>query len=149
MKSYSLSELSKIIDGIKEKNTNLQGLVDELKENRKTVRFLDFKSKDSIDQKIQELNRQITCNNYSIMMLYIYEDSLRTDNSSMNEEEWIRCEQEAELGDGISKLMMFCHKCFIEHTIVHRDIRRLEIEAEEGILSSSYILHGYNAFFAD
>lgn len=40
-------------------------------------------------------------------------------------------------------------KHFIEHTIVHRDIRRLEIEAEEGILSSSYILHGYNAFFAD
>lgn len=149
MKSYSSSELSRIIEDIKEKNMKLQGMMDELKERRKVTRLLDFKSKDSIDQKIEELNSRITCNNYTIMMLCLYEDSLRADHGSMNEDKLIRCEKEAESGDGISKLIIFCHKCFIEHTIINRDIKRLEFEADEGVLSSSYILFGYNSFFAD
>ena len=149
MKSYTPSELSRIIEDIKDKNNILQETVDKLKESRKTIKLLDFKSKDSIEQKIKGLNGQITCNNYAIMMLCLYEDSLRTDYSSMSEEKLIRCEMEAESGDGMSKLIVFCHKCFIEHTIVQRDIKRLEIEAEEGVLSSSYILYAYNSYFAD
>lgn len=149
MKSYTSSELSRIIEDIKDKNNKLQEAVDKLKESRKTIKLLDFKSKDSIEQKIKGLNGQITRNNYSIMMLCLYEDSLRTDYSSMSDEKLIRCEMEAESGDGMSKLIVFCHKCFIEHTIVQRDIKRLEIEAEEGVLSSSYILYAYNSYFAD
>lgn len=149
MKSYSSSELSRIIEDIKDKNNKLQETVDKLKECRKKTKLLDFKSKKSIEQKIEELNSQITQNSYAIMMLCLYEDSLRTDYSSLSEEEMIRCEREAESGDGMSKLIVFCHKCFIEHTIVHRDIRRLEIEAEEGVLSSSYILSGYRSFFSN
>ena len=57
--------------------------------------------------------------------------------------------KKAELGDGISKLIVFCHKCFIEHTIVERDLKRLELEASEGNITSAYILFGYNTFFAD
>lgn len=149
MKSYTPSELSRMIEDIKDKNNKLQETVDKLKECRKKTKLLDFKSKDSIEQKIEELNSQITQNSYAIMMLCLYEDSLRTDYSSMSDEELIRCEMEAESGDGMSKLIVFCHKCFIEHTIVQRDIKRLEIEAEEGVLSSSYILYAYNSYFAD
>ena len=148
MKSYTPSELSRMIEDIKDKNNILQETVDKLKESRKTIKLLDSKSKDSIEQKIKGLNGQITCNNYAIMMLCLYEDSLRTDYSSMSDEKLIRCEMEAESGDGMSKLIVFCHKCFIEHTIVHRDIKRLEIEAEEGVLPSSYILYAYNLYFA-
>lgn len=65
----------------------------------------------------------------------------------MDVEKLIKCEKEAESGDGMSKLIIFCHKCFIEHTIVERDLKRLEIEASEGNYSSAYILFGYHMFF--
>lgn len=149
MKSYTPSELSRMIEDIKDKNNKLQETVDKLKDSRKKIKLFDFKSKDSLEQKIKVLNSQITRNNYAIMMLCLYEDSLRTDYTPMDEEKLIQCEKEAELGDGMSKLIIFCHKCFIEHTIVHRDIKRLEIEAEEGVLPSSYILSGYRSFFSN
>lgn len=82
-------------------------------------------------------------------MLQLYEGSLRPGSGSMEDEKLIQCEKEAEAGDGISKLIIFCHKCFIDHTIVDRDLKRLEIEAIEGNYSSAYILFGYNMFFAD
>ncbi len=149
MKSYSLSELSGIIEGVKKESDELNKELSELKEKRKIIKFIDFKSKGIIDQKIEVLNDLITCNNYLLIMLCLYEDSLRPDYTPMSNEKLIRCEIESESGDGISKLIIFCHKCFVEHTIVDRDIKKLEIEAKEGVLSSLYILMGYNFLFAD
>lgn len=150
MKSYSSSELSRIIEDLQEKSNMLQEKANKLEESRKAVKFLDFKSKNTINQEIEVLNGLIYSVNYAIIMLHLYADSLRTDyNNSMPEEDWIQCEKEAEAGDGLSKLQIFCHKCFVEHTIVHRDIKRLEMEAEAGVSSSAYILEAYNAFFAD
>lgn len=45
--------------------------------------------------------------------------------------------------------MIFCHKCFIDHTITGRDLKRLEMEAEEGDRVSAKILVAYTMFFAD
>ena len=90
-----------------------------------------------------------TCHNYSILMLQLYEDSIKPNRGSMEDKKLIQCEKEAEAGNGISKLIIFCHKCFVEHTIVDHDLKRLEMEAGDGSYSSAYILFGYNMFFAD
>lgn len=86
--------------------------------------------------------------NIAYLMLLLYDDSLRA-SKGLNDEELIQCEIEAESGDGMSKLIEFCHKCFIDHTIMDRDLKRLELEASEGNSMSADILFGYNLFFAD
>lgn len=45
--------------------------------------------------------------------------------------------------------MIFCYKCFVDHTLTNRDLKRLEIDANEGDSSSVRILFAYNILFAD
>lgn len=149
MKAYTFGEVIRIIREIDEQNAKIQNEISALRENRKVIKFWDFKSKAIIDQKVEELTIQSNCYSYSKMMLSFYEDSLHSDRCSMEDERLIRCEKEADAGDGISKLIIFCHKCFIDNTIIDRDIKLLELEAEEGNESSTYILFAYNSFFAD
>ena len=127
----------------------IQNKISGLREKRKFLKLLDFKGKQEIDKEIEALTFNSTCHNYSILMLQLYEDSIKPNRGSMEDKKLIQCEKEAEAGNGISKLIIFCHKCFVEHTIVDHDLKRLEMEAGNGSYSSAYILFGYNMFFAD
>lgn len=149
MKTYTYDEVNAFIKELETGRNEIQNKISDLRGRRKTLNVWDFKGKQEIDKEIEDLTFNSTCHNYSILMLQLYEGSLRPDSGSMEDEKLIQCEKEAEAGDGISKLIIFCHKCFIDHTIVERDLKRLEIEASEGNYSSAYILFGYNMFFAD
>lgn len=149
MKTYTSSEIRSFIGEIESGKNKLEDKISKLTEKRKTTKIWDIKSKKEIDRELEGLYNESSCYAYSIMMLQMYEGSLRPDSKSMDTEKLIKCEKEAEVGDGLSKLIIFCHKCFTEQSITERDLKRLEIEASEGDRSSAYILFGYNMFFAE
>ncbi len=149
MKTYSIDEIQKIIKEIESGGDEVQNKISELRQKRENTKIWDLKLKKKIDQEIYDLSFNSMCYNYSLLMLQMYVDSIRPNMVYMDDDKLIQCEEKAELGDGISKLIVFCHKCFIEHTIVERDLKRLELEASEGNITSAYILFGYNTFFAD
>lgn len=149
MKTYTYEEICRFIEELETGRNEIQVKISELREKRKSLKMWDVKGKQEIDKEIDDLTFNSTCHSYSILMLQMYEDSIRPNIGTTDIEMLIKCEKEAESGDGMSKLIIFCHKCFIEHTIVERDLKRLEIEAGEGNYSSAYILFGYNMFFAD
>lgn len=149
MKTYTYEETCRFIEELESGRDEIQLKISELREKRKSLKMWDVKGKQEIDNQIEDLTFNSTCHSYSILMLQMYEDSIRPKRGMMDTETLIKCEKEAESGDGMSKLIIFCHKCFIEHTIVERDLKRLEMEASEGNYSSAYILFGYNMFFAN
>lgn len=149
MKSYTTEEVHRFIEEIECGRNEIQNKISALRGKRKSMKVWDIETKKEIDCEIERLTIESTCHGYAILMLYMYEDSLRSNSSPMKAEELIRCEKKAEVGDGLSKLIIFCHKCFIEHAIVAQDLKRLEIEANERNCSSAYILYGYNMFFRD
>lgn len=149
MKTYTYDETNAFIKELESRRNEIQVKLSGLKEKRKSLKLWDFKGKQDIDKEIEDLTFNSNCHNYSILMLQLYQGSIKPNRGSMEDEELIQCEKEAEAGNGISKLIIFCHKCFIDHTIVERDLKRLEIEASEGNLTSAYILFGYNIFFAE
>ena len=149
MKTYTYDEVNVFIKELETGRDESQNKISGLREKRKFLKLLDFKGKQEIDKEIEALTFNSTCHNYSILMLQLYEDSIKPNRGSMEDKKLIQCEKEAEAGNGISKLIIFCHKCFVEHTIVDHDLKRLEMEAGNGSYSSAYILFGYNMFFAD
>ena len=149
MKTYPNDEVNVFIKELETGRDEIQNKISGLREKRKFLKLLDFKGKQEIDKEIEALTFNSTCHNYSILMLQLYEDSIKPNRGSMEDKKLIQCEKEAEAGNGISKLIIFCHKCFVEHTIVDHDLKRLEMEAGNGSYSSAYILFGYNMFFAD
>ena len=149
MKTYTYDEVNAFIKELETGRNEIQNKISDLRGRRKTLKAWDFKGKQEIDKGIEDLTFNSTCHNYSILMLQLYEDSIKPNRGSMDDEKFIQCEKEAEAGNGISKLIIFCHKCFVEHTIVEHDLKRLEMEAGEGNYSSAYILFGYNMFFAE
>lgn len=149
MKNYTYEETRRFIEELESGRNDIQTRLSELREKRNSLKLWDVKGKKEIDNQIEDLTFNSTCHSYSILMLQMYEDSIRPKRGMMDTETLIKCEKEAESGDGMSKLIIFCHKCFIEHTIVERDLKRLEMEASEGNYSSAYILFGYNMFFAN
>ena len=140
-----------MIRELESKSNKIQDKKSELQEKRKTIKIWNIKAKNEIDREMEELIFNSACCNFAILMLYLYEDSLRPEDNrnSMDDEKVIQRKKEAEAGKGFSKLIIFCHKCFIDHTIEECDLKRLEIEAKEGDRSSACILFGYNMFFAD
>lgn len=149
MKTYTYDEVNAFIKELETRRNEIQNKISDLRGRRKTLKIWDLKGKQEIDKEIEDLTFNSTCHNYSILMLQLYEDSIKPNRGSMEDEKLIQCEKEAEAGNGISKLIIFCHKCFVEHTIVEHDLKRLEMEAGEGNYSSAYILFGYNMFFAE
>lgn len=149
MKTYSIDEIQKIIQEIEPRRDDVQNKISETRQKRENTKIWDLRLKKKINLEIEDLLFESMCYNYSLLMLQMYEDSIRPNMVHMDDDKLIQCEKKAELGDGISKLIVFCHKCFIEHTIVERDLKRLELEVSEGNITSAYILFGYNTFFAD
>ena len=121
MKTYTYDEVNVFIKELETGRDEIQNKISGLREKRKFLKLLDFKGKQEIDKEIEALTFNSTCHNYSILMLQLYEDSIKPNRGSMEDKKLIQCEKEAEAGNGISKLIIFCHKCFVEHTIVDHD----------------------------
>lgn len=140
MKTYTYDEVNVFIKELETGRDEIQNKISGLREKQKSLKLLDFKGKQEIDKEIEDLTFNSTCHNYSILMLQLYEDSIKPNRGSMEDKKLIQCEKEAEAGNGISKLIIFCHKCFVEHTIVDHDLKRLEMEAIQVHISCSGII---------
>lgn len=152
MKKYTIEEIIFKIKELDKESEKMTETIRELRNKRSSLKIMDFAGKNAIDQEIDTKSKMLNCFQYAKLMFLLYEDTMykHTENKSpLSDEKLIQCERNAAAGDGFSKLISFCHRCFVDNAIIGRDIKRLEIEAEEGDLTSLYILWGYKTYFEE
>ena len=77
MKTYTYDEVNVFIKELETGRDEIQNKISGLREKRKFLKLLDFKGKQEIDKEIEALTFNSTCHNYSILMLQLYEDSIK------------------------------------------------------------------------
>ena len=77
MKTYTYEEICRFIEELETGRNEIQVKISELREKRKSLKMWDVKGKQEIDKEIDDLTFNSTCHSYSILMLQMYEDSIR------------------------------------------------------------------------
>jgi len=148
MRNYSRDEGEEKLSELKRQTDAISSEIEALRAKRNDLGVLRFSLKRDIDTQIRECSDELYFYNMASMMFMLYADSLAVEpKGGLSMEELIRVEDEAGQGDGISKLIIFCHSAFRDGDIRNREIRRLEMEACDGVRSSAAILECYRAFF--
>ena len=97
MKTYSIDEIQKIIKEIEPGGDEVQNKISELRQKRENTKIWDLKLKKKIDQEIYDLSFNSMCYNYSLLMLQMYEDSIRPNMVYMDDDKLIQCEKKSRI----------------------------------------------------
>lgn len=95
MKNYTYEETRRFIEELESGRNDIQTRLSGLREKRNSLKLWDVKGKKEIDNQIEDLTFNSTCHSYSILMLQMYEDSIRPKRGMMDTETLIKCEKEA------------------------------------------------------
>jgi len=148
MRVYSPDRVEAVLADIAAKKKVVENKLEELKAKREGLGFLQRKEKRELDEQIEETRLISLYYNFASLMFGLYSDSFSHDpQSGLSDRQLIEIENEAREGDGISKLIAFCQRCFIDEAMTERDFARLELEAAQGDHYSACILWCYRDYF--
>lgn len=150
MKVYTKTEVKRIQDSLTAKAENIKNQIEALQKSKGSLKIFDFTKRKEYDHKIEMLSNEKSYLNAAIILFFLYSDRYTPEpKTHMSDEEWLKIENEAALGDSLSKMLLFHHKCFVERSITNRDFLRLKEEAESGNIYSEFILKWYTEYFTE
>lgn len=150
MKEYNEEEVDKILEKLNACSDDIERQINSIRTIKSSTKLIEFSKRKELEREIKQLFEEINYLNMAKLLFLIYSDKFTQEpKTHISDEKWLKIENEAALGDGISKMLLFHHKCFVEKTITTRDFLRLKADSHDGNSVSAYILMWFKEYFDD